>query len=264
MKLFPFLALFALVVACTDSPNTVEETEQQEQLTAVVEASEFDDLMYKIDQELSDFSRVESLIYHREDGASVSVVAYLDQNNLITKIEEERVGGANGLNAKIHYYSNGGVMFATKKMSEKVKDNTAYFSEEISFYSADGKPTQSKERVSDYEEYINSEDYRVIEPIAHDNSNALKVLKQEGEYATTFQGFVESGPYHFLIVGENVPENGYTASLSIQEDSPTLRYLKKEGIKALGQELRVQFETLVDGQGYIMQILRDLALVERR
>lgn len=92
----------------------------------------------------------------------------------------------------------------------------------------------------------------------------MKVLRQEGPYATTFQGFVESGPYHFLIVGENVPANGYTASLSIQEDSPTLRYLRKEGKNALGKELSIQFEKYIDGQGYIMQILKSVALVERR
>lgn len=263
MKLLPILTIIAVLAACNGSKNTPEETKTEEQLTSVAEANEFDVLMEKIDLELPDLPRVESLNYHKEDGSFVSVIAYLDQNDLITKIEEERIDGKNNLNAKLHYYSNGGVLFATKKASEKVKGNIAYFSEEISFYSPEGKVTESKERTADFEEYIDGEEFRKIETVKHDHSNAIQALRQEGPYTTTFQGFVESGPYHFLIVGEDVP-NGYTASLSIQEDSPTLRHLRKEGKNALGKELEIQFEKHIDGQGYIMQILRSVALVERR
>lgn len=265
MKFLAFIPLLIVFVACNGSKNTQEEpVAQEEKRTPVVEAGEFDALMERIDAELPNMSRIESLIYSREDGSSVSAVAYLDQNDVITKIEEERIDGKTHTSAKYSYYSNGGVLFATKKASEKIKDKTAYFAEEISFYSPDGKVTKSKERTADFEEYISNEEYREVTSIEHSKEDVMKVLRQEGPYTTTFQGFVESGPYHFLIVGENVPTNGYTASLSIQEDSPTLRHLRKEGKNALGKELSIQFEKYVDGQGYIMQILKSIALVERR
>lgn len=229
MKYLSILTLFTFLVACkTESPKE-EKTIIQEEQKPLVEASEFDALMQKIDDDLPNLVRIESLIYHKENGASVSATAYLDQNEIITKIEEEQIDGQTGTISKLSFYSNGGVLFASKWSGEKIKDKKAYFSQEITFYAPDGKVKMSKERTSDFEEYIDNEEYRQINAIKHDSTNAMEALKQQGPFVTTFQGFVDSGPYHFLIVGEDVPNDGYTASLSIQEDSPTLRYLKKKG-----------------------------------
>ena len=156
------------------------------------------------------------------------------------------------------------IQFASKKLSEKLKGNTAYFSEEITFYSPDGKVKQSKERISDFEEYIANEEFRKIDPVSHSSEEAFNVLKQQGQFKTTFQGFVDSGPYHFLIVGENVENDGFTSALSIQKEDATLKFLRSEGQKAIGKELQVQFEKHMDNQGYLMQILIDVAIVERK
>lgn len=266
MKFAYILVAFVCITACNNSSEKEEvKPGTEEKKTPVVKDGEYDELMAKIDLDLPNLTRIESLIYHKEDGSSVSATAYLDQNNLITKIEEEQIsGGGYGSMTKFSYYSNGGVLFASKRAGEKIKNKTAYFSEEISFYSPDGNVKESKERTGDFEEYIDTEEFRKIDPIKHSNDRALRILHQKGEFLTTFQGFVESGAFHFLIVGENVPNGGYTASLSIQEDNPTLRYLRKEGKNALGKELQVEFEKYLDGQGYIMQILKSVALVERK
>ncbi len=266
MKFLSFFMFFALLTACggkTEPAAEAPETEEKE-LTPVVEASEFDALMEKIDGDLPNLARVESLIYSKEDVSSMAVTAYLDQNNLITKIEEDALDGKTGIRTRTCFYSNGGVRFASRRSTIKGEGEHAYFSEEVTFYSPEGKPTASKERVSAYEEHIEGEEYRKIDPVKHSDENAYLVLRQQGPYAVTFQGFVENGPYHFLIVGANVPSDGYTASLSIQEDSPTLRYLRKEGKKALGQELEVEFERHTDGMGYVVQLLKSVALIERR
>lgn len=267
MKTLSFFSLFVLLLtACGEKPAEVaeESVPVETELAPVVEASEFDALMEKIESDLPGLARVESLIYSKEDASSMDVTAYLDQNDLITKIEEEQLDGKTGIRTRTYFYSNGGVRFASKRATIKGEGENAYFSEEVTFYSPDGKPTTSKERISAYEDQIEGEEFRKIDPVKHNDENAYMVLKQQGPYAVTFQGFVENGPYHFLVVGENVPGNGYTASLSIQEDSPTLRYLRKEGKKALGQELEVQFERHTDGMGYVVQLLRSVALIERR
>lgn len=265
MKFLSIILVSALLFACGQSaPEKEEKVEEEKPLAEIVEASEYDALMEKIDQELPNLSRVESLIYHREDGSSMSVIAYLDQNNLITKIEEEAMDAKTGIQSRSAFYANGDVLFASKRTTIKGEAENAYFSEEVTFYDSDGKVKESKERISDQEATIESAEFRKADPVAHSNENAYKVLRQEGPYVTTFQGFVENGPYHFLIVGEDVPTNGYTASLVIQEDSPTIRYLRKEGKNALGKELEVQYERSKDGMGYIAILLRSVALVERR
>lgn len=264
MKFLTFFTALILLAACKNSDNNTEEPKADAPLAPLAEANEFDSLMKTIDQDLPDLSRVESLIYYKEDGSSMAVTAYLDQNNLITKIEEEELDGKTGIKTKSYFYSNGGVQFASRRTTIKGEGMDAYFSEEVSFYTPDGQVKESKERMSDDENYIENEEFRKIKSTKHNNENALKVLRQQGPYVTTFQGFVENGPYHFLIVGEDVPANGYYSSISIQEDSPTLRYLRTEGKKALGKELEVQFERHTDGMGYVVQILRSVVLVERK
>jgi hypothetical protein len=264
MKLLTFLAALTLLVACKNSENQTEEPQPEKPLAPLAEANEYDSLMATIDESLPNLSRVESLIYYKEDGTSMAVTAHLDQNNLITQIEEEHLDGKTGIKTKSYFYSNGGVLFASRKTTIKGEGIDAYFSEEVSFYSPNGKVKESKERISDDEGYIENEVFRKIKSVKHSNENAFKVLKQQESYITTFQGFVENGPYHFLIVGEDIPTNGYYSSLSIQEDSPTLRYLRAEGKKALGKELAVEFERHVDGMGYIIQILKSVSLVERK
>lgn len=264
MKFFTFFTTLVLLTACNSSDNNTKESKEKTPLAPLAEASEYDSLMAMIDRNLPDLSRVESLIYYKEDGSSMAVTAHLDQNSLITKIEEDQLDGKTGIRTKSYFYSNGGVQFASRRTTIKGEGMDAYFSEEVSFYTPEGKVKESKERISDDENYIENEEFRKIKPVQHSNENAYKVLKQQGQYVTTFQGFVENGPYHFLVVGEDVPADGYYSSISIQEDSPTLRYLRAEGKKALGKELDVQFERYTDEMGYIVQILRDLALVERK
>lgn len=264
MKLIYFLVFFLLISSCNNKEKSNENPTPESNQGSVVEESSKDGLMEKIDGELSNFSRVESLIYSKEDGSSINVTAYLNKKDQITKIEEEVIAAGTGLNSRTYFYLNEGVLFASKKLSEKVKGNTAYFSEEVSFYSPTGEVTQSKERTSDFEEYINQEDYREISAIKHSEETALSVLKQEGHFAVTFQGFVDSGPYHFLIVGENVKKDGYSSAISIQQDDATIRYLRNEGKDAIGKELQVQFVKHMDDQGYIMQILNEVAIVERK
>ncbi len=264
MRLIAYLSFVFLFLSCENKTNQQDKETEKKELAPEVKASDFDALMQKIDLSLPDLVRVESLIYFKEDGSTMSATAYFDQNELITKIEEEFLDGKTGVQTISNFYSNGGVLFASEKTTIKGTGETAYFSDEISFYTPEGKVTESKERTSALEEHIDREVFRKINPTIHSSENAYKVLRQQGPYATTFQGFVENGPYHFLIVGENVQNDGYTASLSIQEDNPTLRWLREKGKNALGQELEVLFERHTDGMGYVVSILNKVTLIERK
>jgi len=264
MKAYSFIAyaMFVFVVSCSHNIDSNELNNQEQ--TNVVEDNEWDSLIRKIDQELPELTRIESLVYYKEDASSMEAIAYLDQNNLITKITQEYLDGHTGYKTTLQFYSNGGVRFASRKTSVKGEANNAFFSEEITLYDPKGSIILSKERRSEYEANIESEYFYLVDTIRHDDSEAFLILRQQDAYSTTFQGFVENGPFHFLVVGEHTEKDGYTASLSIQEDTPTLRYLREKGKLALGTELEIEFERYVDPTGYMMQILRKVALVERK
>lgn len=258
--------LIVALVACKST--TSKEVEQSAATTnndgSTIAANSQDDKMAAIDQQLDKLSRIESLNYSKEDGTSISAIAYMASQDTIAKVEVKQYNAKTVTNPKIHFYYDKGLLFASKKLEEKIIDQTAYFSEEVSFYNEKGEVIQSKERISDYEEGLINAAYKKINNVTHDPTEAFLVLKQQGPFAVTFQGFVDNGPYHFLIVGENVAKDGYTAALSIQKEDATIKYLRNEGKKALGKELMVQFVNHMDNQGYEMQILTDLALVERK
>jgi hypothetical protein len=229
-----------------------------------IENTKLDTFVQNIDSQLTKLTRIESLIYYKEDGSSISAVAYLDSNQFITKIFEDYLEAKSGNRIKTSFYFNNEIQFASKRESIVSNGKDEHFSEVLTFYDSLGNAILSKERISEHEENVLNKKFKKINISIHDNNNSYKILRQEGPYETTFQGFVESGQYQFLIVGERNVENGYFSSLSIQKDSPTLRYLRKEGKNALGRELKIDFERYNDRMGYTMIILKNVELVERK
>lgn len=263
------LLITGLIVASCSGKETTEDSEgtetTQTEQKEVISDNEIDGLMFEIDSKLVDMPLIRSLRYAKENQTSVDVSAWLDANNQIVKIEEFLLDGPTGIQTRKHFYSNGGTLYATKIVQEKRPEGKdPYYSELITFYNDKGEATSSKERTARYEELLEQESFSKVTTTPLSSENAMMVLNQQGPYETTFQGFVESGPYSFLIVGENAAD-GYTSSLSIQEPpSPTINYLRQQGKKALGQKLLVNFERLYDAQGYEMQVLMDVALVQEK
>ena len=87
----------------------------------------------------------------------------------------------------------------------------------------------------------------------------MQVLNQEGEFATTFQGFISEEPYLYLIVGEDEP-TGYTSSLVVQYVDQTIQKLQMNEKEMIGKGIQVGFETLSGTQGYEYQILLSTVL----
>ena len=259
-----FLILALLLSACSEAKVT-EQTETEVPVQKeVIPDNEIDNLMLEIDAKLAEMPQVKSLRYSKEDQTITDVTAWLDENNQIQKMEEYHLDGPTGIITRKHFYSNGGALYATRMVQEKRPvGKDPYFSEVVTFYDQKGKPSSSKERIAQFEELLEQEGYSKIETNALSSENAMMILNQQGPYETTFQGFVHSGSYSFLIVGENSAD-GYTSSLSIQSQSPTINYLMQQGKAALGRKLQVNFDRFVDAQGYEMQILVDLALVEEK
>lgn len=266
---FQIISLLLVVfffAACGENKPTeaTEDAVAQNENPEVIAPSEVDDLMMQIDGELDKLAFAQSLKYNKEDMSTIEVLAYLDQNNQVRKLVEKQLDGKLNRARRLEFYYNGTVRFASRFVGEIGDENQeSYYREVISFYDENGKVTQSKERIASYEEFLEMADFVQCAKESMSEENAMAVINQTGKYETTFQGFVESGPYTFLIVGENV-EDGYTSALSIQRTSPTINYLVKEGANALGQKLQIDYERVIDENGYEFQYLVDVALVKTK
>jgi len=253
------LILF-LVYACGNEQKT-NKTQEPIKSTGIA-PNEFDNLMANIDMQLDSFALVQSLLYTKDENTMLDVTAYLDKNDAMTKIVEYFQDGETGEVSRKHFYFNGGAKYASKHIHEvQPKGKKPYYSEVVTFYDKNLKPTSSKERIADFEENLEQSEFQKAKIQNMKVDNAFKVLNQEGEYALTFQGFADAGQYSFLIVGEDDP-NGYTSSLSIQGDTPTLIRLRSQGKSALGTPLAVNFERMIDAQGYEMSILLGVQIAE--
>lgn len=262
IKFWTLIVLTWALVACNNNPSEADANSDVND-KSYVDDGDLDVLIATIDVELGELTMVKSLMYLHDDESTASTIAYLDKDEKIVKIEEVLFDSKMNSFVYQDFYYKSGVQFASRLRKAKTLGQNHYFSEVISFYDEKGNVTASKERAAQFEEYLSAEGYKKVENEKHSSDNAYAILQQKGKYATTFKGFVTAGQYDFLIVGG--PEDAdYTSSLSIQEDSPTLRYLRKEGKNALGQQLRVEFERFTDPQGYEMQILRDLAIVKEQ
>lgn len=255
-----FSAIIALfLIACkTDSTPVQEATEDK---VTYVDDNDTDALIAVMELEKEDQTLVKSLMYVNDIGETASVFAYLDKEDNIKKIEESRYDPKTATYTYQEFYLKNGVIIASKRRAPKSIGTQLIYSEEVSYYDEKGNILESKDRAAKFEELLASEIYKKSENKNHSSENAFEILKQVGTYSTTFRGFASSGPYEFIIVG-GPNENDFYSSLSIQEPTPTIRFLKAEGKKALSQELRVSFERFRDPQGYEMQILQDLAILK--
>ncbi len=268
MKYFTLLFITSILVlsACSDSKDT---SSAENQLNANPEEEGLaptttDEKMAAIDEKQDKMPQIKSLLYTNEEHNMVDVTAYLNENNKIVKLIDYFQEGKTGMIKQSIFYFNEGLLFASRQIQEiRPKNKSPYYSEIVTFYDKKEKAESSKERKADFEENLETELFHPIETLAMSADHSYKVINQQGEYEVTFQGFVNSGPYDFLIVGEN-KDNGYTSSISIQEPSQTILYLKSKGKEALGRPLVVSFERYVDDQGYEMQILTDVSIVENK
>ncbi len=258
---FSFLVVSCLLFACSSSEE--DTTKKADTKITYVDDDEKDVYVATIEAEKEDYTLVKSLMYLREDGSTASTYAYLDKEDQIKKIEEVHFDEKTNSFIYQDFYLKDGVLFVSKHRAQRSFGDQNVFGEQVSYYKADGAVLNSKDRVAQFEEYLGEQSFRKIDPVSHSMDVAYRMLRQEAEFQTTFQGFVNAGAYDFLIVG-GANATDYTSSLALQEDNATLRYLRKEGKKALGQLLRVNFERFTDVQGYEMQILTDLALIKEQ
>ncbi|MCH2229820.1 MAG: hypothetical protein MK105_05705 [Crocinitomicaceae bacterium] len=203
--------------------------------------------------------RGNSLYYSREDGATMEVFISVNAADETTKIIENYSNAGSVSLCSNTFYFKDGKKYISKELFEEGTELTGHFVERISYYDENEKPVLTKIRKAEYEDQLDFEMFEKIDNYDCSTERALQVLNQEGEFATTFQGFISEEPYLYLIVGEDEP-TGYTSSLVVQYVDQTIQKLQMNEKEMIGKGIQVGFETLSGTQGYEYQILLSTVL----
>ncbi|MFT5779913.1 MAG: hypothetical protein ACI837_002872 [Crocinitomicaceae bacterium] len=241
--------LLITLVGCEDSepkdPEPVvleiQEPKAQEEVEIYLDELDYNDSM----------ETGNSLYYSRGEGEtseSVEVKVYMNDSNQVVKMEEIIVApGSNTVTSNRFYFRNDKKVATKRFFQEKVGDEFQ-FVEIRSFYDADETVKVTKRRTAPYEELLDGEMFKVTRNEDCKADRAFQILNQEGEFVTTFQGFIDMGGFIYLIVGED-KKNGFATSLIVQMVTPYVQELRRKEKEMIGTPLEVQFETITDSGG---------------
>lgn len=185
--------------------------------------------------------RLNSLSYADPKNNAVQVFVFVNDSSVMQKIEEKYTTElSNSINTNLFYYKNGKKHASIQCFEEKDKSDSLYFVEIRSFYDTSENVIFSKKRTAEYEEFLIDEPFVEISKSNCSEKRAMKVLNQEGEYQTTFQGFVRGEEAILIVVGEP-KKDGYSSALAVQHFSSTINYLMKHEKEMLGTPLEISF-----------------------
>jgi hypothetical protein len=206
-----------------------------------------------------DWKVMNSLAYNNNEGSTEEVIAYLNASDEAVKLEERFSDVSTGNYGKRLFYVADQKTFASK---EVYFDNTLKepaFIERISFYGKNQQPVYTRERTAPTELELDNASFQQKNPVGISIERAMQVINQQGEFATTFQGFVQSGGLTYILVGEN-SQDGFASSLAIQYENEDIKKLKLNERGMIGTPLQIKHQTMVDEKGLKFQVLLDLLI----
>lgn len=248
------LPLVLVLGACSNNEKTAKEDAKKEEIVVHLDnEKEMDKRMNQIDSilETSDYV-ANSLRYDKGDGIFVEVLGYLDEKNVVLKFVEEFSDGNGKNNGRKIFYMNNGIPFITREVFDEVINQQGTFVDRISYYDQKGKVIKTKERRAGFETDAENLPFKPVALHAVSVKRAMDVMNSKGEYATTFQGFVESGPMTYIIVGEDKAD-GYTSALRLDYKDQLIQMLYASQESYLGEPLKVNFQVHED-RGFEFQV----------
>lgn len=221
-------------------PNVVAKANVEGE--AYLEYLDLNDSLYKMN----------SLYYSRSVNDKMEwaqVIMSIDDSNTMQKMVEQFSPMGSNTVFSNHFYFKDGYKYATKQFFAESVGDSSYFVELLSYYDKNEKVLATKRRTAHYEDLLTQEQYMVADTKECSPERAFRIINQEGEFATTFQGFVE-GPqgYSYLVVGED-KKDGFSTALVVQRSSPLLTELRNSEKAMLGLPLVINFETITDAGG---------------
>ncbi|MGC6433242.1 MAG: hypothetical protein ACON4M_03500 [Crocinitomicaceae bacterium] len=258
LKYARLLSLFTILSILSYSCSDAIKTESEQTISGMTveardtEEEEHEAYVVKIDLDDS-LKIIHSLFFTKEDGSQIDITGYLNQNDEVVKLIEKYVDGANKFYKQTTFYIKDGKKYVSNEhFDDTTNRHKPQFIERISYYDQETKPLFTKERKAIYEEDLGKSSFYYVEPYDYSIKRALDVINQEGKFQTKFQGLVFSGPHSYITVGE---EDGYISALLIQYESDFTRKLKKNQLPYLGKPLELNFQRVVDDNGFQFQLL---------
>jgi len=250
----PVLLILLFVSSCSGNTNNAEKV----QFKKPKNANDLEAHMAEIENN-PDWKVMNSLAYNNNDGSTEEVIAYLNARDEAVKLEERFSDVSTGNNGYRYFYVADQKTFASR---EVYFDNTIKkpsYIERITFYGKNQEPTYTKERSAETELELENAVFQQKSPVGVSIERAMQVINQQGEFVTTFQGFVQSGGITYILVGENT-QNGFASSLAIQYDNEDIKKLKMNERGMIGTPLQIKHQTMVDEKGLKFQVLLELLI----
>ena len=256
------LTIVLIVFSCGEEQNKVAEKQHNDSKAKTV-AQLSDEEKYSQKMALIDSNQqlkmITGLSFNNEAGETVQSIGYLDMKDQEVKIEESFSDPKTGNYGTNYYYIEGGKKFATKQI---LYDNTrkpTVFIERVSFYNDNQEVIFTKEREAEYEELLSQSGFKPAVLFDCKIDRAMRALNEEGEFETTFQGFIQYENLDYILVGANT-KTGYVSSLAVILPNELINMLKSDERKYIGTPLEVQFQKDVGGSGMTYQALVDIRM----
>lgn len=243
------IALF-VITSCSTSNDEKNKVETQQKVVAKANV-EGEAYLESIDLNDS-LSELNSLYYSRTVNGKMEwaqVILSVDDSNTVFKMVELFSPLGSNTVFSNHFYFKDNYKYATKQFfTESIEDST-YFVELLTYYNKNGKVQATKRRTAYYEDLLPQEQFMVADNTPCSDKRAYRIINQEGEFATTFQGFVESPDgFSYLVVGED-KKDGFSTALIVQRTTALITELRQNQKKLLGIPLIVDFQTFTDASG---------------
>jgi len=257
------ITLFA-TVSCSTETKVKTETPETKAPTEVAETN-FEAEAYLDALDFNDsLPKANSMHYSRVvDGQQewIEVIMTLDDSSRILKMVEQFLLAGSSSVFSNHFYFKDGYKYATKQFFVETQGDSSYFVELLSFYDKDENVTATKRRTAQYENDLVEAQYMVVPKQACSADRAYDIINQKGKFETTFQGFIDSQGFKYLIVGEDA-KDGFSTALVVQRTTPLIMELRKNESQMLGTPLRVHHQTIIDATGsqqILMGVAREVA-----
>jgi hypothetical protein len=208
-----------------------------------------------------DLSMLRSLAYNDNDGNTVEAYAYLNAKSEAVRFEEKYNDAKSGNFGTNTFYVENGKKFATREIYFDSKRKEQAFVERVSYYNQKAKVVFSKVRYAKTEEGLNKSSFNPSTPIDCSEKRVMKVMNQEGEYQTTFQGFVRSNGMVYALVG-GPGKTDPVSSVSIQHEYGDISKLLADEVGHIGRKLKVQHDVARSADGLQFQVLIALEIID--
>jgi hypothetical protein len=204
---------------------------------------------------------VTSLEYLRDNGETYVVKGLVETKNenqemTLKKLIFKKIF-TNGNETSCAFYYKGTRKFVSINEQSIFKNNELIKVITKSYYDDSSKVFFSK-KLSGKAENIENYTYKTCNVIEHDDNLALKIINQEGDFQTKFQGFTELDGRLFFILGTE----HYTSTILFSEYNQTLSLLKKNEKKYLGKKLIVDFSVESDANGFTFQVMKNVQIAK--